>query len=97
RHAHSVPTRRSSDLSEAPGKRQGLVFPHPTTGGLTAAGPAYYEALEITPFGNELLFDLAKTAITSEKLGANGTTDLLCVSFSSRSEEHTSELQSHLN
>jgi hypothetical protein len=68
---------------EAPGKKQGVTFPHPTTGGLSAVGPAYYEALEMTPFGDDLLFDLTKTAITAEKLGTSGTTDLLCVSFSS--------------
>ncbi|HJZ55286.1 MAG TPA: alkaline phosphatase family protein, partial [Gemmataceae bacterium] len=68
---------------EAPGRKQGLSFPHPTTGGKVAVGPEYYEAVETSPLGNELLFELAKTAVTSERLGTNGTSDLLCVSFSS--------------
>ncbi len=46
-------------------------------------GPAYYGALEGTPFGNDLLEALAERAIDAEKLGQRGLTDLLTVSFSS--------------
>lgn len=62
---------------------QGRVFPHPFRGKLSVPGKGYYEAVECSPLGNELLLELAKTAITAEKLGQSDTTDLLCLSFSS--------------
>ena len=65
------------------GISQGLSFPHPTDGGLKAIGPKYYEAVETSPFGNELLIELVKKALVAEKLGVGETADLLCVSFSS--------------
>lgn len=43
----------------------------------------YFEALEYSAFGNELLWEFAKAAITGESLGRNATMDLLCISFSS--------------
>ena len=46
-------------------------------------GKPYYQVLEGTPFGSELLWQFAKTAITEERLGQSGTRDLLCLSFSS--------------
>ena len=36
-----------------------------------------------TPFGNDLLVELAKSAITGETLGVNDVTDMLIISFSS--------------
>lgn len=60
----------------------------PVTGGqpfLTLpAGPAekLAEALDASPFGNEVLAAFAREAIVSENLGGNGGTDLLAVSFS---------------
>lgn len=77
---------RNEDVApgEDRGVSQGLFFPHPTDGGnKEAITPKYYEAVETSPFGNELLFDLVKKAIVAENLGAGETTDLLCVSFSS--------------
>jgi hypothetical protein len=68
---------------EAFGTAQGRLFPHPTTGGEPAAGPKYYAALETSPFGNQLLLELVKKAVTGEKLGSGDAADLLCVSFSS--------------
>jgi predicted AlkP superfamily pyrophosphatase or phosphodiesterase len=65
------------------GLSQGLSFPHPMNGGLKEIGSKYYEAVETSPYGNELLFELVKKAIAAEKLGAGETNDLLCVSFSS--------------
>jgi hypothetical protein len=65
------------------GIKQGTAFPHPTTGGLDKPGKRYYDALAATPFGNELLFAFAKTAIEKEGLGTRDTPDLLLVSFSS--------------
>jgi Type I phosphodiesterase / nucleotide pyrophosphatase len=52
-------------------------------GTLPAVGPKLYEAVYGSPFGNELLADLAEAALTAEKLGTRETTDILSVSFSS--------------
>ena len=68
---------------EGSGTKQGKVFPHPTTGGLREPGPAYYTAVETSPYGNELLLDVAKRAILAESLGVDDVPDLLTVSFSS--------------
>lgn len=68
---------------EAGGVRQGVVFPHPTNGGLPKPGPAYYAALTTSPYGNELLLVLALRALETEKLGTRETADMLCLSFSS--------------
>jgi len=48
-----------------------------------AAGAPFYNALESTPFGNDLVEAFAERAIDAEKLGRRGVTDLLAVSFSS--------------
>ena len=42
-----------------------------------------YEALENTPYGNQIVEDFVKTAILNEKLGKGSETDFLAVSFSS--------------
>ncbi|MGC9971139.1 MAG: alkaline phosphatase family protein [Bryobacteraceae bacterium] len=47
------------------------------------AGPKFYESLEASPFGNELVEAFAERAIERERLGQRGSTDLLTVSFSS--------------
>lgn len=39
--------------------------------------------LKYTPYGNSILFDLAKECILQEKLGKHLYTDVLCISFSS--------------
>jgi hypothetical protein len=62
---------------------QGRAFPHSLKGKLDKPAKKYYDALEGSPFGNELLVALAKKAITAEKLGQGTHPDLLCVSFSS--------------
>jgi hypothetical protein len=67
---------------EGKGVRQGRVFPHPMNGGLSKPGKLSYEALYNSPFGNEMLLDLAKRAIDAEELGKHETPDLLSVSFS---------------
>ena len=46
-------------------------------------GALLYAAVYGSPFGNELLKDLAVAAIEGERLGQRGATDLLAVSFSS--------------
>src|SRR6185295_14501109 len=43
----------------------------------------YRQAMETSPYGNELLWEFAKTAITAEQLGQTNNVDLLCISFSS--------------
>jgi predicted AlkP superfamily pyrophosphatase or phosphodiesterase len=43
----------------------------------------YWAEMQRTPFGNEILEELAERAVESEKLGADDVTDVLSVSFSS--------------
>jgi predicted AlkP superfamily pyrophosphatase or phosphodiesterase len=57
-------------------------FPHTVTGGAGAPSPAFYAALDYTPFSNDILVDFAEAAIAGEALGADETTDVLTVSFS---------------
>lgn len=45
-------------------------------------GPKLANAVDFSPFGNELLEAFAERAIDSERLGQRGATDLLTVSFS---------------
>jgi hypothetical protein len=68
---------------EGNGFKQGRTFPHPMSFGLKAPGKTYYQALYNSPFGNELVLQLAKRAIDGEQLGADDHPDLLCISFSS--------------
>jgi len=44
---------------------------------------ALYNALEATPYGNDLVEGFAERALAGEQLGQRGVTDLLAVSFSS--------------
>ncbi len=41
-----------------------------------------YDLLSNTPFSNDYLTEMAKTAIDAEQLGADGWTDFLCISYS---------------
>lgn len=45
--------------------------------------PGDYDLLADTPFGNDILGELAKAAIEGETMGKDEWTDLLCISFSS--------------
>jgi hypothetical protein len=78
--AHSGP---DDVTEEGTGVKQGRTFPHPMNAGLSQPGPAYYDALANSPYGNDLLLELARKAIDEEKLGQGGPADLLCLSFSS--------------
>lgn len=69
--------------AEGKGFAQGRTFPHPMNGGTDRPGKPYYQALYSSPFGNEMLLELAERAIVSEKLGTRDIPDLLCLSFSS--------------
>lgn len=62
---------------------QGVAFPHPNTGGRVKPGKEYYESLANSPFGNDLLLELAKACVTAERLGTHHVPDLLVISFSS--------------
>lgn len=62
---------------------QGRVFPHPFEPTDPKTKPAYLSAVYTSPFGNELLIDLAERAIAAEHLGADAVPDLLSLSFSS--------------
>jgi predicted AlkP superfamily pyrophosphatase or phosphodiesterase len=68
---------------EGGGTFQGRTFPHPMNGGLKKIGKRYYDALYNSPFGNDLLLQLAKRGIDAEELGNHSAPDLLCISFSS--------------
>ncbi len=50
---------------------------------MPAGGPQLYNAVDTSPFGDELLQALAMRALTAENLGAGPKTDLLAVSYSS--------------
>lgn len=58
------------------------TFPHVITGGATAAGKDFYDALLYSPYTNDLLVSFAEAAIANESLGADADTDVLTVSFS---------------
>jgi predicted AlkP superfamily pyrophosphatase or phosphodiesterase len=58
------------------------AFPHTITGGATAAGRVFYNALDYTPFSNDLLVAFSQQALISEQLGQDDDTDVLSVSFS---------------
>ncbi len=63
----------------SPGRR---TFPYPLAS-LDNREKNYFESLESSAFGNELLWEVTKAAIAGEKIGQNGTTDLLCIGMSS--------------
>jgi predicted AlkP superfamily pyrophosphatase or phosphodiesterase len=67
-------------LIDAPGDTNS--FPHIIKGGAERPGQDFYEALDYSPFSNDLLVDFAKEAITNEHLGEDEETDVLTVSFS---------------
>jgi hypothetical protein len=67
---------------EGIGVKQGQAFPHPLTGGLKRPAPEYYKALLNSPFGNDLLLDLALRALETERLGQRDVPDFLSLSFS---------------
>ena len=69
-------------VGEGKGVNQGRVFPHPL-GEKKELGSEYYAALANSPFGNQLLLELACRAIADEKLGQRDVPDLLIISFSS--------------
>jgi len=73
----------TAEKDPARGWSQGRTFPHPNTGGRAKPGKDYYDSLAASPFGNDLLLELAKTCVTAERLGTGDAPDLLVLSFSS--------------
>lgn len=76
----STYTRSAEDDSPFESKLSGEktpTFPHDLKGGNAL------EVFRTTPYGNSLTKDFALKAIDEEKLGKNGTTDFLAISFSS--------------
>jgi len=65
---------------KAPGETN--AFPHWVTGGATKPSNAFYDALDHSPFINEILVSFAEQAIEKEQLGEDEVTDLLSVSLS---------------
>jgi predicted AlkP superfamily pyrophosphatase or phosphodiesterase len=61
----------------------GRTFPHPVGGTEKTPGPRYREAVAYSPFGNDVVLDIAKRCVVAEGLGTDDVPDLLVVSFSS--------------
>ncbi len=61
-----------------------FLNPGPGSGRTMPAQPGagLYRAIGASPFGNDLLLALAESALTAERLGQRGVTDLFAVSFS---------------
>ena len=49
----------------------GKTFPHPLKGELTAPADKFYAAVELSPFGNELLFEFAKKCAKEDNVSLN--------------------------
>jgi len=79
---------KNCDIDDAPyetGPRVLFMNVLPKTLGkaMPSANRVYFEQLQVTPFGNELVFKAAREAVVNEKLGQDDTPDLLVVSLSS--------------
>lgn len=58
------------------------AFPHTITGGATAPDATFYNAMDHSPFSNDLLISFAQQTIVNEQLGQDDDTDVLTVSLS---------------
>lgn len=67
-------------IDHAPGFTN--AFPHLITGGESRPGRQFYDALDHSPFVNDVIVSMAEQALVHEKLGADEITDLLSVSLS---------------
>src|SRR5207237_1941671 len=89
---HSFPTRRSSDLSVLPP----VATPAPTTGQARIVTPPVKPALTASPIPSSLSQpQTVRYNVEWRNCGAGDTWENLSKQYGS--EEHTSELQSHLN
>ena len=59
------------------------AFPHILGAASTMPDKAYFTSVYSSPYGNDLLLALVKSAIANEGLGQDGVSDLLTVGFSS--------------
>ncbi|MBI3928714.1 MAG: alkaline phosphatase family protein [Armatimonadetes bacterium] len=75
-HSPDQPGRARNHLGLGP------EFPHPITGGESSPGRAFFEALTVSPLGNEFTLDVAAALLESEPLGQDEFPDLLVVSLS---------------
>jgi len=57
------------------------AFPHTITGGASETGPAFYNEVQFSPFGNEIELSFAKQTIDEEGLGRDENPDVLAISF----------------
>ncbi len=78
----------ADDVAWESGKDAGLTNTLPKTIGEKSSTPdkAYNEALTASPFGNDLLFDLARVCVEAESLGTDDQCDVLNISLSSNDE-----------
>ena len=63
-------------------KGENNTFPHIITGGSRGPDPDFYDALNHSPFLNQLIVSFATQAIMSEEIGQDEYTDVLTVSLS---------------
>ncbi len=56
-------------------------FPHTITGGAAETGPAFYNEVQFSPFGNDIELSFAKLTIEAEGLGRDEDPDVLSISF----------------
>lgn len=68
------------NIDKAPAQTN--TFPHWVTGGAKQPNAAFYDALDHSPFVNDVLVTVAKAAIEHEQLGADDVTDVLTISLS---------------
>ena len=61
----------------------GPTFPHALPAVDGEPGLAFYSALWCTPFGNELVIDMAERIVKQEQLGRGPAVDMLCIGLSS--------------
>lgn len=60
----------------------GRTFPKRVDGGAKAVGPAFFDAIDNTPFATEILGEFAQRAIREERLGQHPGVDFLGLGFS---------------
>ncbi len=104
-YARSVPDGQSWQVASGNGNKLPAVIGDK----MDAPGPRFYGNLLASPFGDELTLAFARAAVSNEKLGQRGVTDILSVSLSSHdyinhafgpesrlSHDHMLQLDRHL-
>jgi arylsulfatase A-like enzyme len=80
------PEERYPEADDRPWERGprgvGRTFPHAVDGGLEEPGPAFYDAVPLTPFADEAVLALARALVVEQGLGQDEVPDLLAVSLS---------------